>query len=180
VAERAGALVIRHKVNQRYGGAINTCFEVARQMNSEVLVTIDGDGQHDAGDIPSVLAPIQAGEADIVIGSRFLDKANRVPLYRKFGIGVITLLCNIGCKTKVSDAQSGFRAYSWKAIRALGNLKDNDMAISVEMLIKARRKCLKVVEVPISVQYHAESSTQNPIRHGLSVALATVQYRLIL
>jgi hypothetical protein len=109
-----------------------------------------------------------------------MDKVNQVPLYRKFGIGVITLLCNIGCKTKVSDSQSGFRAYSLKAIQAFGNLKDNDMAISVELLVKARRKRLKVVEVPISVKYHADSSTQNPVRHGLSVAFATVQYRLSL
>jgi glycosyltransferase involved in cell wall biosynthesis len=179
-AENAGALVVRHEVNKRYGGAIKTCFEFARQMDIEVLVTIDGDGQHDASDIPLALAPIKAGQADIVIGSRFMDKENHVPLYRKFGIGVITLLFNIGCKTKVSDAQSGFRAYSWKAIQAIGNLKDDDMAISVELLIKARRKNLKVVEIPISVKYHAESSTQNPVKHGLSVALATVQYRLSL
>lgn len=178
VAEHAGALVVRHKVNKRYGGAIKTCFQIARKMDSEVLVTIDGDGQHDASDIPLVLAPIQAGQADIVIGSRFMDNVNKVPLYRKFGINVITFLCNIGNKVKVSDAQSGFRAYSWKAIQAIGDLKDQDMAISVELLIKAHRKRLSIVEVPVSVKYHAESSTQNPIKHGLSVAFAAVQYRL--
>ena len=71
IAEHLGAHLVRHDGNLGYGAAIRSCFSIARDLNSDALVILDADGQHNADDIPKLLAPIQAGEADIVVGSRF-------------------------------------------------------------------------------------------------------------
>lgn len=179
VAAMAGALVIRHETNKNYGGAIKSCLDVGRKYDADLLVTLDGDGQHLPEEIPLVSKPIIEEKADIVVGSRFLKNSNNgAPLYRKFGIGVITWLYNFGSSVKLSDAQSGFRAYNRKALDTLLFLEENKMAISVEIIIKARKNGLTICEVPISCKYHEQSSTLHPVTHGLNVALATLKYRL--
>ena len=92
IAERMGADVIRHEKNMGYGAAIKTLFTMAREVSADVLVTLDGDGQHDPKDIPFVVKPVLQNEVDVVIGSRFLEpeKENGVPKYRQLGIKVIT------------------------------------------------------------------------------------------
>ena len=179
VAQAAGAEVIRHETNKGYGNSIQSCFHAARKSNADVLVTLDGDGQHNPLEIKHVLAPIINGEADIVIGSRFLDpdQRNQVRRYRKFGIDVITWLYNFGTRTKIIDAQSGFRAYHRKVLDSFP-LTEKGMAISVEVIIKARRKGFVIKEVPISCIYHSQGSSINPVVHGLSVALAVLKIRL--
>ncbi len=177
VAEMAGAQVVRHQVNQGAGGATKSGFEMAKNKDTDILVTIDGDGQHDPEEIPQLLAPMLSGKVDLVIGSRFLDKHSNIPRYRRFGIGIITSLYNFGAKIKVSDAQSCFRAYSRKAIDTL-NITERGFGFSVQLLIQARRQGLVITEVPISCVYHANSHNLNPVIHGLGVALAIVKFRL--
>ena len=176
-AKAAGAMVVSHGVNLGYGEAIRSCFEIAKADGADILAILDGDGQHNPDELPQVLAPILAGEADMVIGSRFLGEKNNMPRYRKFGIAVITFLSNFGSNVGVSDAQSGFRAYSAQVIAAFP-LKANGMAISVEILIKARQRGFTIREVPISCLYHSSSSNLNPVIHGLAVALSVVKLRL--
>ena len=114
------------KANKGYGESIKSCFNAAKSNYADILVTLDGDSQHDPHDIPQVLDPILKGEADLVIGSRFLKQTLltrsiqqiNIPRYRKFGIDVITFLYNFGSKVKVSDAQSGFRAYNENILNA--------------------------------------------------------------
>ena len=179
VAERAGATVIRHPTNRGYGAALRSCFEYARASEFEVLVILDGDGQHRPEMIPQVAAPIDEGRADVSIGSRFMDghKAGAVPGYRKFGIRVITKLTNLGTRRsgKITDAQSGFRAYSRAAIAAIDPL-EADMGASAEILWEANRKGLRIVEVPITIDYHAAGSTRGPVQHGLSVIGSMIRY----
>jgi len=177
-ARAVGAKVITHTENKKYGGAIKTCFSIAREEKADVLVTLDGDGQHDPSDIPKVLKPIISGNADIVVGSRFLGSNNSVPFYRKVGIGIITFLFNIGSKNKVSDSQSGFRAYNSRAISRLGKLQEECMGVSVELIINARRKGLRISEVPTKVCYHDDSSTMNPVKHGVMVAFTVLKLRI--
>jgi glycosyltransferase involved in cell wall biosynthesis len=184
-ARAAGAMVISHGTKRGYGAAIKSCFEAAKANGADILVTLDGDGQHDPGDLPAVLAPIIDAEADLVIGSRFLPghsqptKVRSIPRYRKFGIGVITFFYNFGSKAKISDAQSGFMGLSRKAIDTLSLMEDG-MGIGVEILVKARKRGLVTREVPISCFYHAHSPglSLKTLRHGLSVALAVVKLRL--
>jgi len=176
-ARAAGALVISHDQNRGYGKAIQSCFEAARVNAADVLVILDGDGQHNPDEIPRLLAPILRGEADVVIGSRFLTSGVNMPRYRKFGISVITWLFNLGSRTKVSDAQSGFRAYSRKIFET-SPLSEQGMSVSIETLEKARRKEAVIKEVPISCFYVPSTLNLKSVRHGLSVALSVVRIRL--
>lgn len=176
-ATAAGALVISHGTNRGYGEAIKSCFEAAKANAADVLVILDGDGQHNPDDIPKLLTPILQGEADLIIGSRFLAKERSTPRYRKFGIDVITLLWNFGSKEKTSDAQSGFRAYSKKIFETF-SLSERGMSISIEILEKARRSGAVIGEVPISCLYAPSTLNPKAIRHGLGVALSVVRVRL--
>jgi glycosyltransferase involved in cell wall biosynthesis len=139
IAVKTGAKVIKHPQNQGYGSALRSCFEAGRSQDTDILVIIDGDGQHNPDEIPQLLSPIMLNEADLVIGSRFIDKKQKMPGYRKFGIGVITFLWNIGSKIKVSDTQSGFRAYNQKMIQAM-LISENGMGSSIEILEILRKK----------------------------------------
>jgi len=176
-AKAAGALVIKHETNRGAGEATRACFEEARRRGAQVLVTLDGDGQHDPDGIPQILAPILKGKADLVIGSRFLGSNNPIPRYRKFGINVITWLYNLGSKLRISDAQSCFRAYGKKALHSL-NIREQGFSFSVELLVQARQKGFTITEVPISCIYHSASHSANPVTHGLGVALTVVKLRL--
>jgi glycosyltransferase involved in cell wall biosynthesis len=176
VASAAGATVIRSEHNQGAGGATGVCFQQAREGEAAVLVTIDGDGQHNAAEMPSLIAPVLRGEADLVIGSRFLDKGCRIPRYRRFGITVISTLLNLASRVKVSDSQSCYRAYSKKALRSL-DITEPGFAFSVELIIKARRQGLAIDEVPISCIYHDHSHSLNPVVHGIGVALSVIRLR---
>ncbi|MBA7616777.1 Polyprenol monophosphomannose synthase [subsurface metagenome] len=176
-ARLAGALVISHDTKRGYGEAIKSCFEAAKANAADVLVILDGDGQHNAAEIPQLLAPIIQGEADLTIGSRFLTTEHNMPRYRRFGINVITFLWNFGSKVKISDAQSGFRAYSKKMLE-ISPLSEKRMSISIETLEKARRKGAIIKEVPISCIYAPSTLNFGAIRHGLGVALSVVRIRL--
>ncbi len=177
VAEMAGATVVKNGTNQGVGRATQRCFEIAKQRNADVLITIDGDGQHNPGEIPRLLTAIFEGGADFVIGSRFLDGQVKFPRYRKLGINIITFLYNFASKAKLTDSQSCYRAYSKRAISLL-NIDEKGFPFSVELLVKARQKGLVITEVPISCTYHSNSHSLNPVVHGIRVALAVVRLRL--
>jgi glycosyltransferase involved in cell wall biosynthesis len=177
VAEAAGALVVSHGVNKGYGRAIGSCFEAAKASGADILVILDGDAQHDPEDIPLLLAPILRHEADLVIGSRFLDNGVRIPGHRRFGINVITSLWNLGSRVKVSDAQSGFRAYSRKIVEGF-SVREKGMSASIEIIEVARRKRVTTKEVPISCSYPTSTLDSKALIHGLGVALDVVKIRL--
>jgi glycosyltransferase involved in cell wall biosynthesis len=187
-AQAAGAHVIRHKAKQGAGAAIRSAVKAAKKYDADVLVTLDGDGQHNPDEIPQVLAPILRGEADLVIGSRFLQpnlnksqqissSFNYAPKYRKFGIDVITWLYNFGSKVRVSDSQSCFRAHSRRLLEAI-SITENGFSFSVQVLIQARKKGFVIKEVPVSCIYHSQSSTINPLRHGFGVVFSVIKLRL--
>jgi len=177
-ARAAGAQVRRHEVNRGPGAAARTCLQVGRELGADVLVTLDGDGQHDPPEIPSVVAPALAGEADLVIGSRFLGGYNNVARYRRFGIDVITFLYNVGAPVQITDGQSCFRAYNRRALEVL-HVTENGFGFSVETLIQARNAGLRITEASISCVYHEESHSMNPVLHGVGVALMVVKHRAL-
>jgi len=175
IAESLGAIIIKHPKNLGYGSAIRSIFLKSREINSEVLVTIDSDGQHKIEDIEKVVKPVVDGRADISIGSRFLDKHDNAPKYRKLGINIITKVTNSSLSEKITDAQSGFRAYNNKVLQAL-TPSDSGMGISTEILIKSSNLGFKIAEVPTEIQYEGDTSSQNPISHGTGVLLSTLKY----
>ena len=177
VAELAGAVVVRHGGNKGYGAAIRTCFEYARKGGFDALTIIDGDGQHDAREIQTVMKPVLEEQVDVSIGSRFLHEEHGVPRYRRFGIWLLTRFTNAGSAEmhRVSDGQSGFRSYSRRAIMQL-DPKDPNMGASAEILMQARKRNLLFQEVPISCSYEGDTSTEGPVGHGLGVLVSILKY----
>ena len=178
ISKNLGAIVITHKKNMGYGVAINSIFQKAKELNVDLLVTFDADGQHRVEDIEKVVEPIKNNTADLVIGSRFLDKKSNVPNYRKIGIKVITKITNASIKKKLTDSQSGFRAYNKQVLSQISP-SDIGMGISTEILIKSSSKGLRIMEVPVTILYSGDTSTHNPVSHGTSVLLSTIKFTSI-
>lgn len=166
IAELAGATVVRHMGNKGYGSAIRSILAEAKKRNADILVILDADSQHNPEEIPFLIKAISEG-SDVVIGSRELQR-NVIAPYRRLGQRVLSRLTYIASRKKLSDTESGFRAYSRKAIATL-ELKEKGMAVSSEIVSEANKKGLKVTEVPISVTYTKDGSTLNPISHGFGV-----------
>jgi glycosyltransferase involved in cell wall biosynthesis len=178
ISKNLGAIVISHKKNMGYGAAIRTIFQKSVELDSDILVTFDADGQHRIDDVNKILQPLENNEADIVIGSRFLDNESKVPNYRKIGIKVITQVTNASLKKKLTDSQSGFRAYNKQALTQISP-SEMGMGISTEILIKASSRGLRIAEIPITILYHDDASTHNPVSHGTSVLVSTIKYTSI-
>lgn len=179
VAEKNGAMVIRNSRNRGYGRALNTLFQQALAMDVDIVVTIDSDGQHDPNQIPLLIQPLLENKAEIVIGSRFLtaDDDLNVPKYRQIGIKTITKFAQVGCFNKITDATSGFRAYTTNSLKRL-HLTENGMAISTEILLKADQCDLRIVEVPITTTRYdiKDSSAHNPFKLGWSVISHVIRF----
>ena len=163
VAELAGASVILHQERKGKGTAIQSILTEARKIAPDVLVILDADSQHDPDEIPSLIEGISEG-FDLVIGSRKTQEGN-IPRYRRVGQNVLSYLTHILSRKKIADTESGFRAFSRKAIFEM-ELKETGFAVEAEMISEAAARNLKVKEVPISVIYTQNGSTMNPIRHG--------------
>ena len=174
IAKDAGAIVISQK-NQGYGAAIATLFDYARRENTQIMITLDGDGQHNPDQIPLLIDTITTHNVDVVIGSRFLDDTTKTSGYRKTGIKIITSASNYGTNFKVTDSQSGFRAYSKDAIDAI-HPTEQGMAVSTEILLKISNKGLSLAEVPITISYNGDTSEQHSAPHGVSVLMNTLKY----
>jgi len=166
VARLAGATVVQHKKNDGYGATVQTVLAEAKKRNPEVLVLLDADGQHNPEEITSLVNAISAG-SDVAIGSRKMRSAD-IPAYRRFGQNVISFFTRVLSRSTLSDTESGFRAFSRKAISVL-EPKERGMAISAEMISEATAKGLKITEVPVSAIYTGDGSTLNPLKHGASV-----------
>ena len=176
IAKELGVLVVQHETNLGYGAAIRSIFLKAREEKSEFLITLDSDGQHRIEDIQIILEPLKTGKADIVIGSRFLNNGGKnVPSYRKVGIKILTKLANTSLEQNITDSQSGFRGYGKHVIENV-TPSESGMGVSNEILIKASKHGLKIVEVPIIILYDGDTSTHNPISHGSSVLISTLKF----
>ena len=178
LAASAGARVIKSPTNNGYGTAIRALFQVAKEQNADIMVTLDSDGQHNPEHIPRLVEPLRSQHFDIVIGSRFLNKEDeeKVPKYRTFGIKTITKLTQSASYSGLTDSQSGFRAYNKNALSKI-NLFEDGMSVSTEILLRAREKNLLATEVPITVNYkNYDTSTHNPITHGVGVLYSVLQF----
>ena len=162
----AGAFVIRHPENKGKGAAIQSILSEVKKDIPDVLVLLDADFQHNPDEIPRLIKPVMDGY-DLVIGSRELAKQD-IPSYRRVGQKVLLYLTRFLARKKITDSESGFRALSRKAIAEL-ELSQKGFAVESEMIAVAEEKKLKITEVPISVKYTKDSSTLNPVRHGLGV-----------
>jgi glycosyltransferase involved in cell wall biosynthesis len=166
IAELAGATVIRHGENKGYGSAIQSILTEAKERATDILVLLDADSQHNPDEIPYLTKAISEGY-DLAIGSR-KKRREDIPAFRRAGQNVLSFLTRILSRSKLSDTESGFRAFSKKAIAVL-EPKEKGMAISAETISEATAKGLEVTEVPISAIYTKDGSTLNPVKHGFGV-----------
>jgi hypothetical protein len=177
-AREAGASVVVHEINRGYGGALKPLFRTADDRGAEHLVVIDADGQHDPADIPMLVETQDRADTDIVIGSRYIgERDTKIPLVRSAGLAVINGLTNVSMgKLRpsgfVHDTQSGYRAYSRRAIHSLAAdpMIGNNMGASTDILYHAHRARLSVGEVPTTIYYDVEnSSSQGSLSHGFDL-----------
>lgn len=179
IAKSLGAMVIRNERNLGKGVALRNLFLSSRETDAAVLVTIDGDGQHDCRDIPNLVFQVLKNGCDIAIGSRFRssEDSSEMPKYRKVGSSVINSVVRKTVKTPVKDTQSGLRAYSKKAL-ALILPGEHGFAVETEILHLAAQAHLKVEEFPSKIKYKDldSTSTQNPVPHSIEVIVSTIKY----
>ena len=176
VARLTGADVLAHDTNLGKGAALRDLFARATQCDVDVLVIIDGDGQHNPDDIPLLVSPVVSDEADFVIGSRYLTGKSDTPSYRRFGQLVLDKFTRVGSRRDlpVTDTQSGFRAFSMKTAHIF-KFTSNKLGIESEMLMDAAKAQVRIKEVDVSVRYDVGRSSTNPMAHGLEVLVGVLR-----
>jgi len=155
VAKKEGATVLRHVLNRGKGASTKTGLEYAKLKNADTVVTFDGDGQHNPKDIKKMIKKIIDGY-EVVLGSRFLNKKNKMPLFNRMANFFANILVFLVYEFWTSDSQSGFRAYSKKAL-SLINISSDRYEFDSEVIREIVRHKLKVTEVPIDVFYTSYS-----------------------
>lgn len=177
IAEKAGAEVIKHSSNMGKGAALKTGFNAIKK--TDIIVTVDGDGQHNSWEIPLLLEPIEKGAADVVNGSRYLGKkTSGTPSYRRIGQTVLDKTTNLNSGLNITDSQSGFRAFAAHTIPFF-KFTQPGFTIESEMLLDAASNHFRILEVQVGVSYkqHQNGSIhkKNALRHGLGVFIKLLQ-----
>lgn len=168
-ARKSGALVLTHDKNRGKGAAMKYG---AQHDRADILVFIDGDGQHNPSEIPRLLEPIYTNQADLVIGCR-RTQSHKTPFYRRIGQEILVFMSHILSGKRVDDSECGFRAISQKAILEL-ELREKGYAIEAEMIARAVENKLIITQVPVSNIYHDHSFTLHSLEHGFGVLLRIV------
>lgn len=174
-AKNAGAIVIQHKNNLGKGAALRSLFNYAKETGTDIMITIDGDGQFLPEEIDKLTKPILQQKTDVVIGYRF-DSDQDMPTYRKAGNKILDKMTSMASQLPFRDTQSGFRAYSKKAIDSI-KFMTNGFGADSEILIDASKKGLKISEEKVTVIYDTggKTSTKNPISHSGDVVATLVE-----
>ena len=174
VAENAGAVVLRHIVNRGQGAALKTGMDFAVKNGAEIVVTFDADGQHHAEEIESLTKLIEAGEVDVCLGSRFLEKKSNVSWHRKImlkgGAAIIWFFYGI----RLTDTHNGFRALRREAVQRL-QLRADRMEHASEILEQIAKQKISYTEVPVTITYSEYSLEKG--QH--STAALTILWNMI-
>lgn len=161
IARKFGVKVISHLLNRGLGAALGSGFEFARIGSYDFLVTLDGDGQHDPKEISKLLGPIFNKKADFVVGSRIFKEG--MPAFRRLITFLASLATYVLTGVWTSDSQSGFRAFSKKAITVI-TIQVDKMEVSSDFFSQCREKNLRMVEIPITPIY-----TEYSLKKGQSL-----------
>ena len=182
VAQVSGAVVIKHDQNHGKGCAINTGFRVALEYSPKVVVLLDADGQHLPEQMPALVKPVLDGQADIVIGSRYIRPTSQVPLQRVWGHRAFNWLTRLASGVASTDSQSGYRAFSPTAVEKI-IFRSQGFAVESEMQFIAHELRLSLVEVPITIRYQ-DKPKRSAWSQGMSIIhemlKLTGQYRPLL
>jgi len=152
----AGAKVLNHLINRGQGAALQTGIDFALAAGADTIITFDADGQHQAQDVDRIIQPLLLGKADIVLGSRFLEKKNKIPVLRKFILRLATLITKLYTGLAITDTHNGFRAFSHKAA-ALIQIRQAGMAHASEIIEQIKKHNLRMIEMPVTIRYTSYS-----------------------
>ncbi|MGH3103924.1 MAG: glycosyltransferase family 2 protein [Gaiellaceae bacterium] len=167
VAEAAGAHVVRLPFNLGIGGAVQTGFRYALEEGFQLAVRLDGDGQHDPAELPALLGPVLAGEADIVVGSRFAGSGEyRAPLARRVGIRLFARIVSLLVRQKVTDTTSGFQAVNRRGIALFAADYPHDYP-EVEAIVMVYKHRLRLREVPVRMRERAGGASSITAVHSV-------------
>jgi len=166
VARQRGAVVLRHVINRGQGAALQTGITYSLRAGAEYIVTFDADGQHNPADLPAMLAPVAAGQCDVTLGSRFLGRAENMPLSRRLLLLAARVFTYLTSGVKLTDCHNGLRVLSRRAARCL-NLRQDRMAHASEIYDQLRTAGLQYREIPVTISYNAET-----LRKGQSASAA--------
>jgi len=174
-ARAAGALVTELPINRGGGLALRVGYEIALQLDAEIVVTMDADGQHLAEELPVMVAPILDRTADYVNGSRLLGAFERDSLMRHIGVHVFSRVVSILTGQRITDPSSGYRAARADLLHRL--VLEQDQFWTSEILIEALRHRAKVVEVPVTIVARASGMSKKPasLRYGWSFSKVILQ-----
>ncbi len=161
-AASAGARVAVHLINRGQGAALQTGMDLALQHGADIIIHFDSDGQHPAHQIEALVAPIVAGDADVVLGSRFLDTTSNVPPMRRVILKAGGVFTRLVTGLSITDPHSGFRALSRAAAQKI-RLRQDRMAHASEILQLLARHELRYREIPVTIRY-----TDYSMAHGQS------------
>jgi glycosyltransferase involved in cell wall biosynthesis len=156
--------LVWHPHNAGYGANQKTCYLEALQRDADVVVMIHPDGQYEAHLIPAMCAPILAGEADLVLGSRFAEPgmalAHGMPRWKFVANRALTIVENRVMRTELSEAHTGYRAYSRHFLMTVPFLRNaNDFSFDSEILMQAAAFDMRIVEVPAKGRYFEDASS---------------------
>jgi glycosyltransferase involved in cell wall biosynthesis len=151
IAEGAGAVVLRHPVNLGLGSSLKTGCEGAMLLDADIIVSLDGDGQHDADEIPLLLSELNKNENEIVFGERNFN--NRMPLIKRFGNLFFSNLFRIFYKTDIKDTQTGFRAFTQDAYKKI-YWNSMDYFVASEIIVNSVKKNIRHSKINARTIYH--------------------------
>lgn len=146
IAEKEGCIVVSHPSNYGLAETFRTEMKKALELNPDIIVHIDADGQYLPSEIPKLIKPIKEGKANLVLGSRMKGKIESMPLIKRFGNKAFSNVISKICGRKISDGQTGFRAFT-KEVAKLDIISDH--TYTQEQIIKAAKNKFSIVEVPV-------------------------------
>jgi len=157
LARDAGVRVLSHPFNMGYGVAVQTGFKAAFERGYDRVAQMDGDGQHDPRDLPKLLQALDEGDTDLVLGSRYLGRADyRIPLVRKLGMKLFAVLASAMIGHKITDATTGYQAFTRPVLGFFcSDLYPVDYP-DADLLIMAHYRKLRIREVPVTMRQNAE------------------------
>jgi glycosyltransferase involved in cell wall biosynthesis len=156
IAAAAATVVVTHPINLGQGAALKTGIDCALSRGADILITFDADGQHRVSDIPRLIDALAREGADFALGSRFLDRSQRMPFGRRILLQAARLFTTLTTGLRLTDTHNGLRAFTRRGARAL-RLRQNRMAHASEVLADIAASRLRYVEVPVTIDYTAYS-----------------------
>ncbi|MBC7243078.1 MAG: glycosyltransferase family 2 protein, partial [Anaerolineae bacterium] len=185
IARQLGLDVVIHLQNKGYGGNQKTCYIEALRSGADIVVMLHPDYQYDSRLIPQMIAPIVAGQADLVLGSRMLGGgalAGGMPIWKYIANKALTFIENLAFGKRLSEYHTGFRAYNRKLLETLPFLLNKDSFVfDTEVLAEAIFAGMTIAEIPVPTRYFEEASSVNfktSVIYGLETLWVVAKYLL--